>query len=172
MKKMSYQFWKSRRGRMAVVTLGLVTVAILLVLFFISYTNFKPNSSSSGFFLDRVEIADTVAEQELGLMNRRELCNTCGMLFVFDETRTQTFWMKNTLIPLDIIFINEEYKIINIADKTKPNQTVETYSSTKPARYVLELNQGDSKRFNLNTGDLINVKQMIARPYETKSNPK
>src|SRR6056297_767591 len=61
-----------------------------------------------------VEIADSDKERQKGLMNRTSLCNKCGMLFIFDDERKHSFWMKNTLIPLDIIFINSKLKVVDI----------------------------------------------------------
>jgi hypothetical protein len=73
------------------------------------------NSSKSELItleLSKVEIADTVAKQQMGLMNREELCQDCGILFVFEKPQNLVFWMKNTYISLDIIFIDANGEIL------------------------------------------------------------
>jgi uncharacterized membrane protein (UPF0127 family) len=73
-------------------------------------------------------------------MHRKEMPLHEGMLFVFDTASTQCFWMKNTLIPLTAAFVADDGSIVNLADM-KP-QTTQSHCSTKPVRYVLEMNQG------------------------------
>ena len=64
----------------------------------------------------QVEIADTDEKRERGLMFREELCSDCGMLFVYDEEVKSKFWMKNTLIPLDIIWLDSDLKVVHVAN--------------------------------------------------------
>jgi len=94
-----------------------------------------------------VEIADTETKQSVGLMFRKELPERCGMLFIFTEPAIRHFWMRNTYIPLDIIFIDDQRRIINI--RTMPPLTDETCASERPALYVLELQAGSAKQYNL-----------------------
>jgi len=96
------------------------------------------------------ELADTPPKRELGLMFRDELPPNRGMLFVFDRPAVQTFWMRNTYIPLDIIFIDPDRKIINVA--TMPPRTDRTCRSERPALYVLELRARSAERFGLQSG--------------------
>lgn len=86
------------------------------------------------------EIAATEPQRATGLMHRRMLPENRGMLFVFPYTAPQSFWMMNTYIPLSIAFLDENGAIVNIADM-KP-LTTDSHSSTKPAKYALEMNQG------------------------------
>lgn len=89
-------------------------------------------------------VRDTPEERAEGLMYRSELPENEGMWFVFDQEVPSTFWMKNTLIPLDIIWINSSYEIVDIAAAEPCPVTVEQcplYGSKAPAQYVLELNQ-------------------------------
>ena len=100
-----------------------------------------------------VEIADSQAEQIQGLSGRQSLCETCGMLFVFPEARTRSFWMKDVNFPLDIIFIRGG-KIIEIfADvPIQSSGNIPTVESTEPADQVLELNAGAAKKFGIGPG--------------------
>lgn len=102
------------------------------------------------------EIADTPLKQTKGLMFRKSLNQDKGMLFVFDIAFMQRFWMMNTSIPLDIIFISEEKKIINI-EEADPCGLVpcKLYNSTDNAMYVLEINQGLSKKYGFKKGTQI-----------------
>lgn len=88
-----------------------------------------------------VEVPRTVAEKQRGLMFREELCDSCGMLFVYDLDYRMTFWMKNTLIPLDMIFINSELEIVDIIHAVPCEAEPCPYYRPKDnARYVLEVN--------------------------------
>jgi len=99
-----------------------------------------------------VEIADEPAEYEQGLMYRKYLAENHGMLFVFDEKKPLTFWMKNTLIPLDIIFIAGN-KMIDIKQDFQPckQEPCETYTSL-PADKVIEVNAGFVEKNNVTIG--------------------
>jgi len=88
-----------------------------------------------------VEIADTSAERQEGLMFRKNLCEGCGMLFVYEEEKTPGYWMKNTKIPLDIIFIDSDLKVVNLFHaETCENKKCQTYSPENKSLYVLETN--------------------------------
>ena len=106
-----------------------------------------------------VEIADAAGERGKGLMFREGLGGDEGMLFIFEDSRERNFWMKNTLIPLDIVFISEDFEILNI-EEAEPceNELCEIYSSDGSAKYVLEVNQGYSKKNNIKAGDNIKIK--------------
>jgi uncharacterized membrane protein (UPF0127 family) len=108
----------------------------------------------------QVEIADDPASQQKGLMNRANLPTDQGMLFVFDKTNYYPFWMKNTLIPLDIIWIDNNKKVVFIKENAQPCSNVvqaicQSVIPTKLAKYVLELNAGQVKEINLSVGDSI-----------------
>jgi len=102
-----------------------------------------------------VEIAKTRISQANGLMFRRELAPENGMLFVFDDERLRSFWMKNTHIPLDMIFFNKDNEVVSIAKNVQPC-TTEECQRIKPkaqAKYVLELNANIADQINLKIGD-------------------
>ncbi|MBW1294926.1 DUF192 domain-containing protein [Aquimarina litoralis] len=105
-----------------------------------------------------IEIADNDYERETGLMYRKSMDNKHGMLFIQETLRPQSFYMKNTLISLDIIFIDDEFKIVSFQKNAKPLDET-SLPSGKPAKYVLEINAGLSDQWNLKEGDSISFKK-------------
>ena len=104
----------------------------------------------------RVEVALTPEEHARGLMYRSRLDPDAGMLFVFDEPRVQRFWMKNTLIPLDMIFIGADRRIAGVVENAAPETETERMV---PARslYVLEIGGGLSARLGIHAGELVEM---------------
>ncbi len=104
-----------------------------------------------------VEIADSLDEQAVGLMYRSELDNYHGMLFVFDDTKIRNFWMKNTKIALDILFIDENKNIIDIKENVAPcyDDPCPVYTSTDNAMYTLEVNAGFVKEHEIIAGNKV-----------------
>jgi len=101
-----------------------------------------------------VEIADTPSKREMGLQYRRELAADRGMIFLFPAESQQSFWMKNTPLPLDMIFINREGKIAGIVEQTTPF-SLEPRSVGAPSQFVLEINGGLSKQHGIKAGDTV-----------------
>jgi uncharacterized membrane protein (UPF0127 family) len=101
-----------------------------------------------------IELAQTHEEQEVGLMNRASLPADAGMLFDFAMDRPVAMWMKNTLIPLDMVFIDADGKITGIAARAVP-LSLEVIPSPGPVRAVLEVNGGTSDRLRIKIGDRI-----------------
>ena len=101
-----------------------------------------------------LEIADTDYERQLGLMKRVSMEEKQGMLFIFPDDAMQSFWMRNTLISLDMIFINSNKVIVTIHKNTKVLSD-QSYPSTAPARYVLEVSAGFTGKHNIQVGDKI-----------------
>ena len=95
---------------------------------------------TAGMYLIHAELAQSPEQRSTGLMFRTAMGTNEGMLFVFDEAGTQCFWMKNTLLPLSIAFVADDGSVVNI-DEMKP-QTLDSHCSTRPVRFVLEMNQG------------------------------
>ena len=104
-----------------------------------------------------IEIADTDYERQLGLMKRVSMEENQGMLFIFPNDTMQSFWMRNTLIPLDMIFINSNKKIVTIHKNTKILSD-QSYPSSAPAKYVLEVNAGFTDKYNVFVGDVLEWK--------------
>jgi uncharacterized membrane protein (UPF0127 family) len=98
-----------------------------------------------------VEMATTPLQQEIGLMFRKEMPKDHGMLFVFSDDEPRTFWMKNTLLPLDILFVKADGIVTKVSENTVP-MTETPIPSGEPVRYVLELNAGVAKEEGIVTG--------------------
>ncbi len=110
--------------------------------------------SAKGAHKFTVEIATTPAQMEQGLMFRRKMAPDAGMLFVFNTPSKASMWMKNTFIPLDMLFIDPEGRIINIAERRVP-ESLDTTGPAAPARAVLELNGGTAQRLGIKPGDRV-----------------
>jgi uncharacterized membrane protein (UPF0127 family) len=102
-----------------------------------------------------VEIAQTPDRQALGLMFRDSMPDDHGMLFIFPREAPRSFWMKNTRIPLDIIYFDGQLALVSVAANARPCRVraCPTYPSEGPARYVLELNAGKASELGLEAGD-------------------
>jgi len=111
-------------------------------------------ASKSGVHVFAVEIADTDATREKGLMFRKSLPEGQGMLFDFHEEQPVGFWMQNTYIPLDMIFIRGDGSILRIAENTEPLST-RIIPSGGPVRAVLELIGGSARKFGIAPGDKV-----------------
>jgi uncharacterized membrane protein (UPF0127 family) len=105
---------------------------------------------SAGMHLLDVQLAQSPLERQIGLMWRKEMPQHEGMLFVFEQASVQCFWMRNTLLPLSAAFVADDGSIVNIVDM-KP-QSDDSHCSTKPVRFVLEMNQGWFARRNVQAG--------------------
>jgi uncharacterized membrane protein (UPF0127 family) len=105
-----------------------------------------------------VEVARTVEEQATGLMNRSSLAPDRGMIFPFETPREASFWMKNTLIPLDIIFVRTDGRIANIEANTVP-LSLEPVLSVGPVGAVLEIPGGRSAELGIKPGDKVSWKR-------------
>ncbi len=96
---------------------------------------------NAGMHVIQAEVAATPGERSLGLMNRKSLEANAGMLFVFEEAGVHCFWMRNTLIPLSIAFIDDEGRIVNIADM-EPLDEDSNHCPARPVRFALEMSRG------------------------------
>lgn len=99
-----------------------------------------------------IEIADNDYETQTGLMHRQTMAKDNAMLFVFPDMQMRSFYMKNTYIPLDIIYLDSNHKIVSIQENAKPLDE-SSLPSASPAQYVLEINAGLSQQLNIKVGD-------------------
>lgn len=116
-------------------------------------------TTDSGSHVFAVEIADSAAERSVGLMNRSSMDTDAGMYFIWgDENVQNSFWMENTYIPLDIIFIDENRQILYIAANTTP-LSAEHITPPSPYRTVLEINGGEAAARGIEVGDRVELSQ-------------
>jgi uncharacterized membrane protein (UPF0127 family) len=143
-----------------------IAVFLFCVVLFFTLTsslrekNYRDKDSSVCFgkkcFL--VELAKEEKELRKGLMFRENLDDDSGMLFVFEKEENHPFWMKNTLIPLDIIWIDKEKKVVFIKENAQPckeDMECPLINPKRKAKYVLEISGGLSKELNIKTGDSV-----------------
>ena len=144
-------------------------LTVILAFLIVGVLLYLPKNKSVASFIAlpngkqiKIEIADNTFQQAKGLMFRETLDKNSGMLFIFDKPQILTFWMQNTLIPLDMIWLDENYIVVDItknAQPCPPNTKCATYSPNKPAIYVLEVNAGYSDENNINAGDKLTLKK-------------
>lgn len=146
---------------------GALLITILLV--FIGYFKFVYKSetrteskdpatiifNNSNHTQITAEIADEPQEHAQGLMYRKDLPEGEGMLFIFSSESDLTFWMKNTYIPLDIIFLNKEKEIIKIHKNATPLNSEILYPSDGPAQFVIEINGGLTEEWGIKEGQSV-----------------
>jgi uncharacterized protein len=135
----------------------IILIAIFLSLLF--WFNRRDMRTTEACFKEHcfiAEVAKTQAQRSQGLMFRKSLWSNGAMLFVFDTSGVHSFWMKNCLIPLDIIWLDDDYKVVAIKPNNKPCPAEGPCPSINPnvlASYVLEINAGLSSKMGLKEGD-------------------
>lgn len=142
-----------------------ILILIIIFLFFIFFKSIINNDLKnisqiciSGNCFD-VEVMDTIQKRESGMMNKKDLASNRGMFFVFKKEGFYDFWMKDTLISLDIIWIDENYQIVNIKNNVQPCKIsqCEFFKSEKKAKYVLEIKGGLTEDLRFKVGDKIEL---------------
>lgn len=108
---------------------------------------------NAGIHVIQAEVAGDGASRSMGLMQRKSMAQGAGMLFLFDESAAHCMWMRNTLIPLSVAFIDERGRIVNIADMQPLDETA--HCAARPARYALEMNQGWFRKRGIAAGAAI-----------------
>ncbi len=132
---------------------------VAFVVLGIIYSNQKPKQGNFSFPQHnlnlQIERAESLAHQAKGLMYREKLDENNGMLFIFANEAKRIFWMKNTYIPLDLIYISQDKKIVEIKENLEPcrENDCPTYTSTVEAQYVLEVNAGFVQKNNIQIGE-------------------
>ncbi len=159
-------FWKTKKVLIALIPL---VVLVLLYFFYIKKSTGEPEWVKEGevTFISKesrqqlgkidVEVAMSPAERSQGLMNRTKMEEDNGMLFIFERDEMQSFWMKNTIIPLDILFINSKGVINTIHHNTVPYSEKPIPSKDK-SQFVVEVNGGYCSKHGIKEGDLIEYK--------------
>jgi uncharacterized membrane protein (UPF0127 family) len=139
----------------------IVIIVIIAFSFFRKTTN--PSLETTKIVLKnheyQIEIARTSSQKATGLSNRESLCSNCGMIFLFSKDGSLPFWMKDTLIPLDMIWINSNGQITDIITATDI-KSLKILQNTQPAKYVLELNANEAQKIGLKTGDIISLPKL------------
>ncbi|MCI4665534.1 MAG: DUF192 domain-containing protein [Neomegalonema sp.] len=109
----------------------------------------------------KVEIAATPDKRQLGLMHRKSLDRESGMLFIFETERPQSFWMRNTLIPLDILYFDAKGRLVSIQAQAKPLDET-PLPSEGPAQFVLEINGGQAAELGIGFGAVLRSSALTA----------
>lgn len=147
------------------------TIIIVLVVLLLIYLSTKlfinkpsPIKTINQKILDQtftLEIANNNYQLAKGLSKRSELCSNCGMLFIFNGESIRYFWMKDTLIPLDMIFIKADGQVTDIftanPEIDHSDYQLKIYQSSVATKYVIELNANTSQKINLKVGDFIKI---------------
>lgn len=145
---------------LAIFVLILITISLI-------YSRNKPSelpkiNLTLGNTSYSIEIARSLLQKTKGLGGRTSLCSTCGMLFIYNSEGIYPFWMKDTLIPLDMLWLDSSGKIVSIhtaqPEPNVPDFQLKNYSNTTPAQYVLEINALQAQKLNLQVGDIITIK--------------
>ncbi len=123
--------------------------------------NLQRTELSAGMHRIDAQVAQAPHERQIGLMHRRTMPQQEGMLFVFEQPGTQCFWMKNTPLALTAAFVADDGTIVNLADMQPLKE--DSHCSTKPVRYVLEMNQGWFDKKGLKAGSRLHGKPFAAR---------
>ncbi len=133
----------------------LILLALVFLVVIIFYNKIKIVCINSACF--KVKVAKTAEEKRKGLMFKTTLPADSGMIFVYDKEGTYPIWMKNTLIPLDVIWIDKDNKIIDIKSNLPPCKTenCEVFKHKGKAKYILELNAGVVDENNIKVGDIV-----------------
>lgn len=165
-KSVKQNFWSGRNIIFAVVVIGVIVAAYFL---FLRKSSNEPKWVKEGevTFLNKdekkliskieVEVANNPTERMQGLMYRSQMDEDKGMLFIFDNLEMQSFWMKNTIMPLDIMFIDSKGVINTIHKHTTP-YSEKSLPSKQKSQFVVEVNGGYSDRHGIKEGDLIEYK--------------
>lgn len=144
----------------------LISLVLILTLVIFAY---QRSTKTSPAFLNldikgnsyQLEVAQSMLQKTKGLGERSNLCSNCGMIFVYQNEGTYPFWMKDTLIPLDMIWLNKSGNIVSIQTALpEPGASLfqlKNYVNSKPAQYIIELNAGQSAKLGLKIGDKIQL---------------
>ncbi len=152
-----------------------IIILIVIVIGLIAYTKISTwpslNTSDKNMItfsikskLFKLEKAITLIQKASGLSNRTSLCENCGMIFIYSEEGIYPFWMKDTLIPLDMIWVNKKGEVVDIftayPEPGVPLYKLKNYTNSSPAKYIIELNANQAQQLNLRKGDILDVSKI------------
>jgi uncharacterized membrane protein (UPF0127 family) len=139
------------------IPLAIVICAVFIFLFLNRLEKIEIQTTSGSVFI-KAEVVTSPEDREKGLMKRSDLPEEKGMLFVYNEDINPNFWMKNMLIPIDIIFIDADHNIKYIAESVQPCESevkCELYNAGTPVRYVLEVKSGYAEKYDVVLGNKV-----------------
>ena len=131
---------------------------MIIIFFFILIFFFLYRIKKKQHFVNKEiiikQVFKTPEEQRKGLMHRKKLPDNQGFLFLYSTPRILSFWMKNTFVPLDIIFVDKNHRVVDIKENMIPHDTT-SVASTKKALFAIEIKKGYVKRKNIKIGDTV-----------------
>lgn len=143
---------------------GILILTLAGIVFYFEYQKIVDKNSitiftGAGPVKINVEFAKTSEERQKGLMNRVSLPKNSGLLFIFPDETNRSFWMKNTLIPLDVIFVSSKGHIneMTTLNPCQETEICQPYNSKTPAQYVLEINAGSAEKWKIIEGDIVEL---------------
>lgn len=148
-----------RRDLIVIIAILIILPLIMFFILSLKNQNFGENQVCSPKKCFNVEIASTYEELTTGLMFRESLDENSGMLFVFSEEGSYKFWMKNMLIPLDVIWINSDKEVIYIEKNVQPcfENICNSFGPDENSLYVLEINSGMADKSGIEVGDKVEI---------------
>lgn len=145
------------------LTISLILLIAIPIVIFFFYKKNPPQFDSVNLKIKdvdyKLEVAKSMSQKSTGLSNRTNLCSNCGMIFVFSQEGSLPFWMKDTLIPLDMIWINSKGEVVDIKNVSK-TKSLDIIQNSAPAKFVIELNLNETQKINLKIGDTIDLSQL------------
>jgi uncharacterized protein len=152
---------RTKNKRKNIIILSLAVFLILLIISLLTFLkkghHFPENLgvviNNNDYYL---EVAQNNQERKKGLSDRQEICSNCGMLFIFDKEDKHSFWMKDTHLPLDIIWLNSKKEIVKIITAAQTDSET-IYTNKIPAKYAIELPANESLKLKLQIGNTIPI---------------
>ncbi len=158
-------FTNKKRKNNGFLIMILFIITIILCYFYVG-KDIYPFGLIKAEFIDKngqsiktfnLKVANTSSLRERGLMFVKELKEDDGMIFVYDKDENLVFWMKNTYIPLDLVFLNKDYKIVGIVENMIPLDDTKRYYINGKSRYAVELSAFTAKKYNIRVGDKLRI---------------
>ncbi|MBI2097824.1 MAG: DUF192 domain-containing protein [Candidatus Vogelbacteria bacterium] len=145
---------------LVILAAAVLFLAVVNVKHSVSNTNSEPEIYlAGGAGKLKIEIADDDIERSRGLSGRTTLAENEGMLFVFDAPGSYGFWMKNMNFPIDIIWLDEDWRIAGVTANVSPESFPQIFYPERPIKYVLEVKAGFARRQSIQTGQVVELRQ-------------